>query len=134
MTALPTPMSWVRSAAPKRCFGWLNRSRRVLLTLAATWVVHVFDLGFTQLETTQERFRELNPIAAQFLHDPHAVATYKFALLTLGTGTVLLLRRWTIAELGAWLILASSVYLAVRWHCYYSSLSSGTDNPFILTG
>lgn len=103
----------------------------MLLALACTWVVHVFDLGFTQLETHQERFRELNPIAAGLLHDPHAMAVYKFSLLTIGSIIVLCLRRWPITEMGAWLMLASSVYVAVRWHCYYASLASGVINPFI---
>ena len=117
-----------------RNFGWLNRSRRVLLALACTWVIHVFDLGFTQLETHHDRFRELNPIAARFLHNPQAVTIYKFSLLAAGTLIVLSLRRWPVAEMGAWFILATSLYLAVRWHCYYASLASGIDNPFITCG
>lgn len=122
------------SARESQRFRWLNRSRRVLLALACTWVVHVFDLGFTQLETYQEQFRELNPIAAKLLHNPRAIVIYKFSLLASGSMIVLLLRRWQIAEMAAWTILASSVYLAIRWHCYYVSLASGIENPFIMCG
>jgi hypothetical protein len=140
VTVLPhdplTSWRYAQTRVPARPwwqFPWLNRSRRVLLALACVWVVHIFDLGFSQLELYQERFRELNPIAARFLNNPSAITLYKFSLLFLGTSIVLTLRRWKIAEWGAWLMLVVSIYLAIRWHCYYASLATGVDNPFVTT-
>ena len=124
--ARPARLFWLA-----RKFLYLNRSRRILLALAAMWVVHAFDLGFTLLEAHSDHFRELNPLAAVILKDDTLVTAYKFSLLTLATLIILPLRRRMLAELAAWLMLALSVYVAVRWHCYYVSLATGHINPFI---
>ena len=100
--------------------------------LAATWVIHIFDLGFTLLETYSDHFHETNPIAARFLHSANAIIAYKFILLGFGTTVMLALRRHVLAEWGSWLMLASSVYVAIRWYCYYICVASGVHNPFIV--
>ncbi|MDX2198816.1 MAG: DUF5658 family protein [Phycisphaerae bacterium] len=125
----PRPGAWLDRLAQK--FNFLNRPRRILLALAATWVVHTFDLGFTLLEANSEHFRELNPVAATLLQDDQAVIVYKIALLLLASVIILPLRRRHLAELATWLMLATSIYVAVRWHCYYLSLATGHINPFI---
>lgn len=120
-------------AARPRLLLRLNRERRILLILAFTWVMHAFDLGFTILESDSGRFTEINPIAAKILHDERLLTIYKFSLLTIGTSIILALRRWHIAELGGWLMLASSLYVSVRWYCYYVSAATGIENPFIVS-
>ncbi len=119
-----------------RRFGqWLNRPRRVLLTLFAVWVVCVFDFYFTLSEWGQAHFIEMNPLAVYLLSkSPHLVAWFKFGLLGLGTVILLSLRRHRVAEYACWFLLAAELYLAVRWFAYYDSLSSGQTNPLIYSG
>jgi len=112
--------------------GWLNRPRRVLLTLAAVWVVAIFDLGFTLGQAGTVDFAEMNPLAARLLGGPEQlIIAYKFGLLTLGTAILLWLRRHGIAELACWFLFASKVYLAVRWYSYFDCLLHGYVNPLI---
>lgn len=111
---------------------WLNRPRRVLLALAAVWVVAVFDLGFTLCEWGTMSFVEVNPIAARLLNGPvQTVVTFKFGLLGIGTLILLGLRRHFVAELGCWFLFASKVYLAIRWYIYYDCIFRGYIDPLI---
>ncbi len=113
-------------------FPWLTRARRVLLALAAVWVLNVFDLGFTLIESAHGHFVELNPIAASFLgHADHVLIAYKFGLLTFGTTILLLLRHHRMSELGCWMLLATYVYVGVRWYAYYQCLLNGGRNSFV---
>lgn len=121
-------------AAPARArFGtWLNRSRRVLLTLWMVWVVSVFDFYFTLSEWGQVRFVESNPLAAYILTaSPHLASWFKFGLLTLGTCILLWLRRHSVAELACWMLLAVEIYLGIRWFVYFESVASGDPHPMI---
>lgn len=117
----------------KRAFGtWLNRPRRVLLTLGAVWAISVFDLGFTLAEWGTSGFVELNPIAAGLLSGPsHVVAAFKFGLLGVGTLILLAIRRYAVAELGCWFLVAVKVYVAARWYAYFTCVLEGGRNPFI---
>ncbi len=117
----------------RRSFGvWLNRSRRVLLTLALVWVVAIFDLGFTLLEWGGQQFTELNPVAASVLGGPtQLVMAYKFGLLGLSTTILLALRRHAVAELACWFLLTLKVYVAARWYVYYVCVLHDKLNPFI---
>lgn len=113
-------------------FPWLTRARRVLLAMAAVWVLNVFDLGFTLVESAHGHFVELNPIAASFLgHADHLLVAYKFGLLTFGTTILLLLRHHRMSELGCWMLLAAYVYVGVRWYAYYQCLLNGGRNSFV---
>jgi len=119
----------------RAAFRWLNRSRRVLLTLAAVWTVSIFDLGYTLSEWGSADFTELNPVAAHLLGGPQqAIIAYKFGLLSLGTLILLALRRHLIAELACWLLFAAKVYLAVRWVLYFDCVLHGYTNPLIRVG
>lgn len=133
---LPPAVGRVRYGSRVRRFGqWLNRPRRVLLTLFAVWVVCVFDFYFTLSEWGQAHFIEMNPLAVYLLSkSPHLVAWFKFGLLGLGTVILLGLRRHRVAEYACWFLLAAEIYLAVRWFVYYESLSSGETNPMIWAG
>ncbi len=111
---------------------WLNRPRRVLLALTAIWIVAIFDLGFTLLESESFTFVELNPLAAAVVGGPdEAVFAFKFGLLSAGSVILLALRRHATTELACWFLLTSKVYLAIRWYVYYSCLVHGYMNPLL---
>jgi hypothetical protein len=111
---------------------WFNRSRRVLLTLTAVWVVAVFDLGYTLAESGTGDFFELNPLAAQLLGgSPHTVILFKFGCLGFGTLILLALRRYAIAELACWFLFVATLYVAVRWYGYFDCLLNGYINPLL---
>jgi hypothetical protein len=118
-------------ARPK--FGtWFNRSRRVLLTLAAVWVVAIFDLGYTLAESGTPDFIEANPLAAKLLSGPtHVIVAYKFSLLGLGTVILLALRRHAVAELGCWFLFVLKLYVALRWYSYFDCVLHGYMNPLL---
>ncbi len=123
--SVPLP-AWARLGA------WLNRPRRVLLTLAAVWVISVFDLGFTVGQWGMMEFQELNPLAARLLDGPvHGIAAFKFGFLTSGTIILLALRRHSVAELACWFLLATKVYIAIRWFAYFDCVVHGRSNPLV---
>jgi hypothetical protein len=134
IAAVSVPRPAARRAIP--WFGaWLNRPRRVLLTLAAVWIIGVFDFVFTLLEFGTHGFVELNPLAARLLAGPdYVVAVFKFGLLGFGTVILLALRRRAITELACWLLLGTKVYVAIRWYMYYVFLMDSSSNPFITSG
>ncbi|MGE0481127.1 MAG: DUF5658 family protein [Phycisphaerae bacterium] len=111
-------------------FRWLTRPRRILIALAAMWVLNIFDLGFTIAESVHGHFVEVNPIAARLLGGPTwLLALYKFSLITFGTVILLSLRKHRIAEWGAWFLFATYLYVGVRWFVYYQGLYTDTPHP-----
>lgn len=118
--------------ASDRGFNWLNRPRRVLLALAAIWIINVFDLGYTLQESLSSCFVELNPLAARLIGaSPATLIAYK-TLLIVGSSTILLLhRRQRVTELACWLLL--SVYLCVAgcWQTYYEHRLVALDDPAV---
>ena len=120
-----------RPERPK--FGtWFNRSRRVLLTLAAVWVVAIFDLGYTLAESGTPDFIEANPLAAKLLAGPtHVIVAYKFSLLGLGTVILLALRRHAVAELGCWFLFVLKLYVALHWYSYFDCVLHGYVHPLL---
>lgn len=111
-------------------FHWLTRPRRILIALAAMWVLNIFDLGFTIAESVHGHFVEVNPIAARLLGGPvWLLASYKFSLITFGTVILLSLRKHRIAEWGAWFLFATYLYVGVRWFVYYEGLYTETVHP-----
>lgn len=114
---------------------WFNRPRRVLLTLAAVWVIAVFDLGYTLAESGTQDFFELNPLAARLLGGSmHSIIAYKFGLLGFGTLILLALRRHVITELACWFLFVSKLYVAVRWYSYFDCLLHDYVNPLVVGG
>jgi hypothetical protein len=121
-----------RAARSEQVFRWFNRPRRVLLTLALVWVISVFDLGFTLLESNSGYFVELNPVAERLLSGPvYTLAAFKFGLTGLGTIILLCLRRHSTAEWACWFLLAVKVYVAIRWFAYFDALAHGHDSPLL---
>lgn len=98
------------------------RRRRVVLLLAAIWVLNAFDLGFTLFAHRFGYFTELNPVAAQILDSTHLLALYKFGLLVAGSVILIAVSRHAVAELGCWLLLVCYFYVACRWYVYYAEL------------
>lgn len=130
-TAVPWPSP--RAAGPARrrsAFGWLVRPRRVLLVLAAMWVLNLFDLGFTLVEAGRSHFHELNPVAARFLTQPsYVLAAYKAVLVGIGSSILLALSRRRIAEVTAWFLLGVYILVAIRWSLYYKHLNDSPVDP-----
>lgn len=93
----------------------------------------MFDLGYTLMEWHSPNFVELNPLAAR-LHDQpgHVLALFKLAFLGTGTVILLALRRHTVAELACWFLLATKVYLGVRWFAYWDCLVHGHSESFVM--
>jgi hypothetical protein len=117
------------TAFPLR-FRWLVRPRRVLLLLAAIWDLNIFDLCYTLGESGQRAFVEMNPIAARLANEPgDDLVAYKLGLLTVGSVILLLLSRERIAELTCWMLLAASMYVAVRWFFYYVHAMDTINDP-----
>lgn len=109
-----------------------DRSRRVILLLAAVWVLNGFDLCFTMLEANGSFFRELNPMAARLLSSPYALVTYKLTLVFLGSVVLIKHRTLRIAELGCWFLLATYSYLWIRWAEYYDHVTVTLSDPCIV--
>lgn len=106
-----------------RIFRWLIRPRRVLLLLAAIWVLNVFDLGYTLLESTQNHFVEMNPLAAGLIGEPTAMlVVYKASLVIIGSAVLLIFSRHSTTEWACWFLLAVYMYVGLRWCLYYAGL------------
>lgn len=113
--------------------GRFDRPRRVVLLLAAVWVLNAFDLGFTIIEANGRLFRELNPMAAQLLENPIALATYKVSLVFMGSFILLKYRRRRVSELGCWFLFFTYSYLWVRWAEYYDHVTVTLSDPCVVT-
>ena len=113
-------------------FRWLTRSRRVLLLLGAVWVLNLFDLGYTVLESTRGSFIEMNPIAAPLLTAPtYGLVLYKAGLVLTSSTILLALRRHRLVEMSCWFLLVAYLYVAVRWVVYYEDLLSSLHDPAV---
>ena len=122
----------VKLPAWARLGAWLNRSRRVLFTLGAVWIISTFDLGFTIAQWGTTEFLEANPIAAPLLNGPtHVLIIFKFGLLSFTTLVLMLLRRHLVAELACWFLLATKLYVAIRWFVYLDCVVRGVSNPLV---
>lgn len=117
---------------PPRGFRWLIRPRRVLLLLAAIWVLNVFDLGYTLLESTRHQFVEMNPVAARLIDaPPSALVTYKATLVVIGSVLLLIFSWHSTAEWACWFLLATYLYVGIRWTLYYSDLHHELVGPMM---
>jgi hypothetical protein len=116
----------------KRCFRWLIRPRRVLLLLTAVWIVNIFDLGYTLLESTRRDFIEVNPFAAKLVGaSPEALVVYKATLVVLSSAILLAHRRHRIAELACWFLFAIHLYVGICWARYYEDMLETLIDPAV---
>ncbi len=99
-----------------------RRTRRVVLLLALVWIVTVCDLLLTLLARQIGGFHEANPLAREFVHDPGALAAYKFLLAGPATIVLLVFRRRLLTEVACWLLAAVYTALALLWLAYYHPL------------
>jgi hypothetical protein len=113
-------------------FRSLTRPRRVLLAIAAIWVINVLDLGYTLLESMHSGFIELNPVAARLIGGSTSLLVgYKLALLLVSSTVLLICCRHRVAELGCWFLLSVYVYVAVCWCSYYELRLASFDDPAV---
>lgn len=96
------------------------RARRVLLFLAAVWLLNAFDLTMTICAQADGMLHEENPVARAVLrHGTPALTAFKFALVVCPTIVLFNYRRLLCAELAS--CLAAIVYAGVAFHwkfCY----------------
>ena len=118
-------MNWTRVAVTLAD----ARPARVLLLIGALWLVNLFDVNLTILAHRQGLLHEVNPLALRVLSlGPVALLVYKIVLVAIGTGTLWLVRRQWLAEVAAWGMLATYVFVAIHWgECYemYVMILSG---------
>lgn len=106
------------------------RQRRVLLLLAAIWVLNFFDLESTLIESRRWFFDELNPLAASLLGLPDGfLVGYKAFMVAAGSTILVGLRRHRAAELGCWFLLAVYASVTARWSLYYHYAIAALDDP-----
>lgn len=128
----PNVKSLEHAAARWYHFRWLTRPRRVLLTLAAVWVINVFDLGYTLLESLTATFIEMNPVAARLIAaSPLVLVAYKVALILISSTILLIHRRKRLTELACWLLLAVYIGVAGCWRTYYDHRLASLDDPAV---
>jgi hypothetical protein len=104
----------------------------VLLVLAAVWVINIFDLGYTLAESLYSGFVEMNPVAARLIGaSPVVLVGYKTALLAISSTILLIYRRYRVAELGCWFLLAVYVHVGVCWWLYYEHRLASLEDPAV---
>jgi len=115
--SLGRPRTWW-----EQCLHWAveARSHRVILLVAAIWMLNAFDLTLTVLSHQQGVLDEQNPVARHMLqYGVLSVALYKVGLVLIGTYPLLRFRTARITELGTLVIVIAYATLAVRWsRCY----------------
>jgi hypothetical protein len=125
-TVQPAPVNWTRIAVTLAD----ARPARVLLLIGALWLVNLFDVNLTILAHQQGLLEEANPLALRVLSlGPAALVIYKIGLVAIGTGMLWLVRRHRLAEVAAWGMLATYVFVAIHWgECYemYVMILGGT--------
>ncbi len=105
--------------------GWMqrlseHRPKRVLLLLAAIWIVQGFDLGFTLFAHQCGTFAEMNPAAAWLLdRGPIWAVLFKVGLVLLGTVILWRYRTRAVSEGALWLVMGACVGLSLRWRDYF---------------
>jgi hypothetical protein len=109
---------------------WLTavpRAHRVILLLIVVWMLGMCDLVLTLQEARASYFIEMNPLAAQLIDGPPiGVVIYKLALLGLGSGILVSVRRHRAAEIACWFLLLAKGYVAHRWFEYFDGLTKIT--------
>jgi PAS domain-containing protein len=134
---VPSAGAGGQPAAPKRSwltrpFRWLVRPRRILLLLSAIWIINVFDLGYTLLESLNHDFVEMNPVAAQLIGtSPEALVGYKSALLIVSSAILLANRYQRLTELGCWFLLVAYLYVGLCWAFYFEQRLVCLEDPAI---
>ena len=104
----------------------------MLLALASIWVINLFDLGYTLLESLYNGFVEMNPVAAGLIGgDPHMLVAYKLGLLGSSSAILLWYRRHRVSEIGCWFLLVVYLHVAVCWCLYYEQRLLCLDDPAV---
>ena len=121
---LPCVEPTFQAGGPSTWQRWMSaRPARVVILLAAVWLLNGFDLLFTILADKLGCFIELNPLAATFLDDGNYTGIILFKIALVGAGTFILwhLRRHRLAEMSCWLVAFLYVGLAFRWYRFYEA-------------
>lgn len=118
-------MDWVANA----------RSHRVICVVLGIWMLNAFDLIFTLLSHRHGLLHEENPIARLVLgNGTLSIVLFKVGLVLIGSYPLLRFRRVRLAELAAYLILASYALLAIRWSTCFELYSAVLPGQLDLAG
>lgn len=125
--------SWLARHS-SRMFQSLTRPYRVVVVLAAVWVLNGFDLAFT-LHEVPRGFTEANPVAALLLGGPpELVVAYKAKLVLWASLILIGLRQHRLTEWACWFLLAAYCLVALRWASYYEGVSVVLGDPALNYG
>jgi len=99
-----------------------NRTRRMLVLMAALWLLSLADLVFTIWAHLFTPLCEVNPIANSFLQhqDLGGLIIFKAATNILGCWLLWRTRENARAEVALWGVLGVFVLLIFRWSAYTS--------------
>ncbi|MFP4139375.1 MAG: DUF5658 family protein [Planctomycetota bacterium] len=97
-----------------------RRARRVVLLIAAIWLMNFTDLALTLFARDIGGFHELNPIARPLIGSTGALIVFKVSLVSISSLIMLTYRRHLWTELGCWVLLSVYTGLSFVWMQYYS--------------
>ncbi len=92
----------------------------MIILVISVAILNLCDLVFTLRAVEIGYFRELNPIAAHFIHHAGHLTTFKCSVLAMASTVLLLFRRHLLTEIGCWVLLAVYSSLSVIWWMYFS--------------
>lgn len=97
-----------------------SRASRVLVLLAALWMLNAFDLVLTVHAHEQGVLHEENPVASYLLKSGRGPITlYKAGLMLIASYPFVRFRSQRITEMGALVAVLLYIFVAFRWsNCY----------------
>lgn len=103
---------------------------RLVLLIVAMTLMHAVDLACTLTYLRAVGMVELNPIARHIIDIGQAPLLIAFKLLTIlaSCGTLYLVRRHRLAEIGAWICTAVLVALSLHWTNFNANISRFTND------
>jgi hypothetical protein len=102
------------------------RGLRVMMLLAATFLMGAADLALTLTYVTSMGMVELNPLARFIMAwgSVELLAIFKFGAMTINGGILFAFRRRRIAEVATWICFGVMVALSIKWAMYASHMTN----------
>lgn len=98
-------------------------TRFVVQAVLLLAILSVYDLVATVVLVRQGLVFEINPLAEGLIHRPLLATLFKVALTGLGAVLLVSLRRYRVAQVGAWWCCVIYTVLLFRWATVASSLA-----------
>jgi hypothetical protein len=107
-----------------------SRPQRVVLLLAAVWIMQYVDLSLTLFAQEHGMLGETNPLARRVLaFGPAGLAAYKFGLMLCASGVLLWCRRRPLTEYLLWAACGLFLALSLYW-CVCLSICEDCWGPY----